>query len=155
MIGRLTPTQTEMLSIRSAELTLAGEEDANKQLVILNKELADRKIDMVLDLRQIYYFRTKEVYKRMIKEHTESLVKEALIELKKNTSKLVPKIVKAIEKALDKNSMQAVPHALKILGIDSEEPTRQAQQLTVVLPGATAPVDVTNSSLKGEDSEIK
>ena len=78
-----------------------------------------------------------ETYQRVVTEHRNAVVKAAINELKKCTSALVPKIVTALEKALDNGNVNAIPHALKILGIEGAEPDQKQQQnITVVLPGA-------------------
>lgn len=132
----------ERMAAKSAELTIAG--------VGLKKqhEMLAQEFDLTLSRRQVERLRQHAMYKRVLTEYTEGLVKSAIAELKLGVSKLIPKVLTAIENALEADNMQAVPHALKILGVTEEEPQKQAQAIQVIMPGAKAPkeIDVTGDS---------
>lgn len=86
----------------------------------------------------------KDVYVRTVKEYKDNVVKRAIADLKEGTARLVPKIITAIEKSLAKGSTAAIPPALKILGIEGTEPeNKQAQAITVIMPGSKKPESLT------------
>jgi len=103
----------------------------NKQVEILSEEFKYK-----FTRTQVERLKYKEVYARVKEEYTKTIVKQAVSQLKEGTGKLIPKVLKALEDALDKGNISAVTPTLKILGVETAEPeTKQAQQLTVVLPG--------------------
>lgn len=89
--------------------------------------------------------RKKDAYARTKTEYVNSVVKAAVADLKSGTSRLVPKIISALEKALDNGDLKAVLPSLKILGIDTQEPTdnKQAQSIQIIMPGKRIEKDVT------------
>ena len=79
----------------------------------------------------------------MYKEYTDNVVKASHSRLQKEVVEtVVPLIAPALTKALQDGNINAVPHALKIVGLDNvDTQSNQAQSLTVVLPGAAAPAE--------------
>ena len=106
---------------------------------------------------QVKKLEYKDTYLRTIEEYQKKVIKRAVAQLKEMTSSLVPKIVKAIEDALEKGNVNAITPALKILGIESAEPEqKQAQNITVVLPGKSKEKEIQvngKSITNGSDTE--
>lgn len=130
--------------IKTSILEVPSEEAAARLAVLqlqgvgINKivQLMTEEFGYQFTRAQLKRYEHKEVYVRTVKEYKDNLVKKAVVELKAGTSKLVPKIIEAIEKALDNGNINAITHALKILGVETIEPeNKQAQSITVVLPG--------------------
>lgn len=120
----------EQVAARAAVLEMSGV-GQNKQVQILSEEF-----QFNFTRTQIERLRAKDTYLSVVEEYKKNVVKRAVSDLKSGVSGLVPKIIKALEVALDEGNLQAVMPALKVLGIENQEPTQQAQNLTVVLPGS-------------------
>lgn len=131
----------EDITAKFATMTMAGV-GINKAVELLSKEY-----EYQFTRTQIERLRKKDVYIRIVKEYEDSLVKNAVIDLRKGTALIVPKILSALTLALEEGNIQAVPHALKILGVGGEEPVQQAQNIQVILPGSPA---ATEREVKGE-----
>jgi hypothetical protein len=130
IVSSIRDVDTDSAAARLAVLHKQGVGE-NKAVEILSEEFKYK-----FTRSQLKKFEYKETYLRTIEEYQKKVVKKAVSELKHSTSRLVPKIVKAIEDALEKGNINAITHALKILGIESVEPEqKQAQSITVVLPG--------------------
>lgn len=122
---------TEKAAARLAQLHVE-QVGRDKCIQILDEEFGYRFTRAQLDR-----LTKKEIYNNVKDEFYKSIQKQAVAKLKEGTSSLVPKILKALEEAIEKGNIQAIAQGLKILGIENAEPeTKQAQQLTVVLPGA-------------------
>ena len=128
-MNKLQSGTIDKIAAKMAELTIAGT-STRQQIEILSKEF-----NCTLNPRKMENYRKREVYQTVLREYTEILVKNSIAELKRETSRLLPKVIRAIEQALDDGNINAVTHALKIIGIDQVDNTQQAQTLTVVLPG--------------------
>lgn len=77
--------------------------------------------------------------KAMLKEVGESALAGAKALIRQRTAKLAEKIVDVIEAQLAEGNLDAVKIGLKVLGFsDQEQVVQGAQNLTVVLPGASA-----------------
>lgn len=124
----------EEVAAKAAQLSISSV-GINKQVQLLSEEFGFN-----FSRRQIERLRTKDVYQRVVKEYTDNVVKAAVSELKREASNLVPLVTEALKKALETGNINAVPHTLKILGIDEKDAgDSKSQSLTVVLPGATPP----------------
>lgn len=119
----------EQVAAKLAVLEMQGVGE-NKQVTVLTEEF-----EYPFTRTQLNRLRIKDTYLNVIEDYKKNVVKKAVSDLKGGVSSLVPKIIKALEVALDEGNLQAVMPALKILGVESQEPTQQAQNLTVVLPG--------------------
>ena len=135
----LTSEVIDKIAAKMAELTISGV-GINKQVQLLNEEF-----DVELNSRRITKYRKREIYQRIMNEYTEGLVKNAIAELKRETSQLIPLVIGAIKKALEEGNLQAVPHALRILGVGEESKEAPSQSLTVVLPGMKQEKDVSSN----------
>lgn len=129
-----------LASIRDVEVDRVAARLAilQKQGVGLNRiiEILTEEFNYKFTRGQLKKLEYKETYLRTIEEYQKRIVKQAVSELKFSTSRLVPKVVKALEDALEDGNINAIPSALKILGVESLEPEqKQAQSITVVLPG--------------------
>lgn len=69
-----------------------------------------------------------------VKQIGNDAVKDFKSKLMQEVSKLVPLMIDTLKVHLEDHNLNAIPHALKIMGFDKEE-IEQAQQITVVLPG--------------------
>lgn len=131
MSSGLPPEKIDLIAAKMAELQLAGV-GINKQVQLINQEFGTS-----INNRTITRYRKREVYTRILDEYTNNIVKNAVSNLKREVSDLIPLVTSALRKALEDGNINAIPHVLKVIGIDSEVKEQQAQQLTVVLPGAT------------------
>lgn len=94
------------------------------------------QLNITITRRQYNRLLKSDTYKEVMATATDQIKRNAVADLVRRTSDLVPLIDSALRKALEDGQVQAIPHALKILGIDKHDDTpQQAQQLTVVLPG--------------------
>lgn len=128
----LIEVDQESAAARMAVLELQGV-GIQKQVQLLSEEF-----NFNFTRRQLQtQLSKKESYAKTKEEYTKSVVKAAVADLKRDVSRLVPKIIQALEKALGDGDIKAIPPALKILGIDIQEAVdnKQAQNITVVLPG--------------------
>lgn len=133
----LSQIDTELVAAKAAQLQVLGV-GANKQVQVLSEQFGYQ-----FTRSQVKRLELKDTYQRVLKEHTESVIKQAVIELKKGTSLLVPKIIEALNKALSDGDIRAILPALKILGIENAvDDTKQSQTITVVLPGSVNHNDV-------------
>lgn len=143
----MKPLTPDEVAAKSAELTI-NQIGLVKQIQLINEEFG-----MEITRRQLERYRKREVYQRVVRDYTETLIKSSVSELRRGMSNLVPKIIAAIEKALDEGNIQAIPHALKILGVENVEPVQQAQSLTVVMPGAKPKeIEVSNDQTDSESN---
>lgn len=119
------------VAAKFATLTMSGV-GINKSVQLLSEEFQYN-----FTRTQVARLEKKDVYIRVVKEYYDSIVKKAVMDLKRGTSNLVPKIISAIEKALDEGNIGAITHALKILGIEQPEAegAKQAQTIQVIMPG--------------------
>jgi len=100
-------------------------------------DLLSEKFGQRVTSTKLLQIRKHATYIKTRQEHVETLIKGAVMRLKERTSHLPDLIVETIEKALKDGNINAIPHALKILGIDSAEPAaKQTNQIQVVLAGA-------------------
>lgn len=100
-------------------------------------DLLSEKFGQRVTSTKLEQIRKHATYIKTRQEHVETLIKGAVMRLKERTSHLPDLIVETIEKALKDGNINAIPHALKILGIDSAEPAaKQTNQIQVVLAGA-------------------
>jgi len=76
-------------------------------------------------------FHVKQISSDTLKDFKNRLVAEV--------GRLVPLAVKVLESHLEQNNLNAIPHVLKIIGIDKED-LDQVQNITVYMPGQNAPV---------------
>ena len=131
--------QDQLLATKIAEMTIIGANDTKQMATILSD------MGVSLTRRQYNKLKKSETYKSVMAEATDTIRKNAVAELVRKTSELVPLIDTALRKALEEGNVQAVPHALKILGLDGKQDDKpqQAQQLVVMLPGAKTEKDVT------------
>lgn len=129
------------ITAKFATMTMAGV-GINKAVELLSKEY-----EYQFTRTQIERLRKKDVYIRIVKEYEDNLVENAKIDLRKGTALIVPKILSALTLALEEGNIQAVPHALKILGVGGEEPVQQAQNIQVILPGSPT---ASEREVKGE-----
>lgn len=146
-VSRLPDKVIDKIAAKMAELTITGV-STRQQIDMLSKEF-----NAELNPRKLENYRKREVYQNILREYTETLVKNSIAELKRETSRLVPKVVQAIEKALDDGNVTVIPHALKIMGIDNIGESQQAQQLTVILPGGTKEEKVIEIETETDQSE--
>lgn len=83
-------------------------------------------------------------YKQIVADTAEDELGPALAKAKAQLARLSTKAVKAIEKALDdgghREALQAASIVLKAVGLSEDEKQQQDTQITVVMPGAEAPV---------------
>ena len=130
----------DQIAAKSAALTLIGV-TVEKQIEELREEFHPRLVDagIQLSLRTLMNYRTRTTYKDVMLGATDKVVKQAITELKQAVSGLVPDVIAALKQALKEGDIKAVPHALKILGIDTMEPTNQTQSITVMLPDMNKP----------------
>lgn len=96
------------------------------------KALSD-DLEVVVTWRDVKKALEHPKYKEIVAQMSGDIVYKARSKLKAATAKLVDKVVHVLEQHLDDGNLNAVPHALKILGIEAEEKAQPAS-LTVVLP---------------------
>lgn len=87
--------------------------------------LSRKKAELFWDSIEVQYY---------IKQIGNDAVKDFKLQLMKEVSKLVPLMIDTIKQHLEDKNLNAIPHALKIMGFDKEE-VEQSQSITVVLPG--------------------
>ncbi len=79
-----------------------------------------------------------------LKELSEKALNEAKTKIKEQTAVLVPEIIATLRSHLKERNLQALPHALKILGIGDEEGNKQATSISVIMPMADGnTIDIT------------
>lgn len=88
--------------------------------------------------------------KHAVLELSEHAVSTAKNSIKSEVSKMVKGIVATLQHHLDNKNLNAIPHALKILGFSEEEKTEKSQNLTIIMPSAEAP-----KTVNAEYEEVK
>lgn len=127
--GIPTKVDTSAAAARLAEFDILGHGRDQCQKMLSNE------FDFNFSRGQLERLRTKDTYVRVKEEHDKTIVKAAVTRLRADTSRLVPKIITAIEHGLDANDLKAITPALKILGIEVIEPqAQQAQAIQVIFP---------------------
>lgn len=120
----------DAVAAKAAVLTISGV-GIHKQVQLLSEEFGYQ-----FTRTQIKRLEVKDTYIKTLEESKKNIIKKAVAELRQGVSGLVPKIIKAIEVALDEGNIAAITPALKVLGIENLEPDqKQSQNITVVLPG--------------------
>lgn len=71
--------------------------------------------------------------KRYIRDIGETAVYQAKLQIKKEVARLAPMIVETIKRHLEDNNLQAIPHALKVLGFSEQEASAKDNEVRVVL----------------------
>lgn len=75
----------------------------------------------------------KQIGNAAVKDFRDTLIREV--------STLVPLMVETLREHLENKNLQAIPHALKIMGFDKEV-TEQSSQIQVFLPGDAKPTTI-------------
>ncbi len=127
------PEVMDKLAMRIAELTLSGM-GIHKQAELLSTETESK-----VTHNMITRYKQRAAYKNYMVDAIEQIKKQSISDLVHRVSKLVPMIESTIVTNLENGNINAVPHALRILGLGEETKSTQQQALTVVMPGAKAP----------------
>jgi hypothetical protein len=95
--------------------------------------------------------------KGYIRDIGETALVSAKHEIKKEVAKLAPLVVETIKAALLKNNLNAIPHALKILGFSENEQEKGDTNIQVVLDlgDNNKKPDIEVEGLKVEKDEIQ
>jgi hypothetical protein len=107
--------------------------------------ISTRKIHLFWDSIEVaHYIRT--ISDGAVKDFKSTLVREV--------AKLVPLMVDTLRQHLEEKNLNAIPHALKIMGFDKEE-VEQHSNITVILPGQGAESNQTATfEYKPENTDI-
>ncbi len=139
------PEVMDKLAMRIAELTLSSM-GIHKQAELLTQETGSKVTHAM-----ITRYKQRPAYKNYMVDAIEQIKKQSISDLVHRVSKLVPMIESTIVTNLENGNINAVPHALRILGLGEETKGQQAQQLNVIMPGARAPKETIN--IEVEDGE--
>jgi hypothetical protein len=99
-------------------------------------EIIETESGQKISWRQVKKIISSDRCKDLMQELTDSTMAVAKTQLRSETARMVGKIIRTIEYHLDEKNLNAVPHALKIIGIEQEEGSKGQQNITVVLPGS-------------------
>lgn len=93
---------------------------------------------------------SSDLAKSVIKGITDDAVSSAVVAVRKEFADLTGLITEAVKHHLKEKNLEAVKIGLKVLGFDSAErvDTKQAQSITVILPGSSAPKEVSNGDIE-------
>lgn len=123
--------QEEAMAIRAAQLTVSGIGEA-KQASLIAKEFSHWFTRT--DLRNL---RKHPKYKEVLANEADDLIASGKLELKIGMKHLVPVLLESLKLAIQEGSVPAMTLVAKGLGIEAETENKQAQSLTVIMPGAS------------------
>ncbi len=105
-------------------------------LVNATTQLSD-EFGYVLKRTYVERLETRSTFIEVCEQFRKNVVKKAVAELKEDVARFSHKIAKLIELKIEEGDLKALTPALKILGIDTQEPEQKATQpVNVYLPGA-------------------
>jgi hypothetical protein len=101
--------------------------------------------ELGLNWRQVQKIMDSPECKRALRELQDAAMESARAVVVGRISKLADKVVDVIESHLEKNNLNAVPIAVKLMGLDEVKPAEAAKDtsITIVMPTAKQPVDIT------------
>lgn len=121
----------EKAAARLSEMHITGM-GRDKCLILMEEEFGYK-----FTRSQLKNLEKREIYGKVKEEYTNSILKQARASLKEGVTKMVPILIQSLEEQVKNGSVPAMVLTAKILGVETAEPeNKQAQQLTVVLPGA-------------------
>ena len=91
--------------------------------------------EMGVPIRRINAALRSDRFRITVEELQGPMLAKARVQLRTRIASIVKKVGDVLEKHLDDNNLQAIPHALKILGIQEQEESKGDTNLTVILPG--------------------
>lgn len=100
--------------------------------------------DLRITRTRVETWRSHPKYQDFKKKAIESAYKDGQLEVKKMAVDLLPLVHKCLEEKLRDGDIRAATQVLTIFTGEEETGTKQAQQLTVIMPGATDPKVVSN-----------
>lgn len=84
---------------------------------------------------------THDMYLKTVRALQDGIIKKNVQNFKQKSSEYLELVSKVLLQALEKGDLKAVPYVLKGAGLDlPEQEVKQAQQITVVMPGIAKPV---------------
>ena len=137
----------DVIAIKIGEMSLAGV-GIHEQAKRLSTEF-----DLTLNHSHITRYKKRAACQNYMAEATQEIRRHAVADLVRRVSKLVPLIEDTIMSNLEDGNINAVPHALKIIGLGEEEKSSGQQSLTVVMPGASVPNEKPALEIEKDDEE--
>lgn len=104
-------------------------------LTVIGKGPYEIAKQLNVDARRVKRIQEKPECKEAIKEITNSAITNAKNVVKSEVSKMVPALLETLKKHLEEHNLNAVPHALKILGITEDEKGPASTKIQVIIPG--------------------
>lgn len=119
------------IAARLAELELQGH-GIHKIVSILTTQYNYR-----FTRTQVEKMKSEDTYIKVIEGAAQRYVRQAQNRIRSHYSKRAEKIINALDELIDEKNITAIITALKLLGVleKVEGEQKQAQQLTVILPG--------------------
>ena len=109
---------------------------------VLGASPKEMSIDLGITPQKISKIINSEACQAYIKTLGEKALTEAKVKIKEQTAMLVPDIINTLRAHLKDKNLNALPHALKILGFNDEEKQQQATNIQVIMPGQDT-IDIT------------
>lgn len=108
-----------------------------------------------LNYKHIKAVQDRPEFKALMQKLGEDILATAKQRLKQEASRMVTETMRVIRHHLTNDNLQAVPHVLKILGVESEEKAVGQQNLTIVMPNTQPekPVILAESVNEIQDSK--
>lgn len=140
--------QRENMAEVLAQLTLRGV-GLNKQVA----EMQDQFKDLTLTRTRLDQLRKHPRYKEIIQHHFEHVSSLAVLEGRLKLTGLIPDAITALKHLIKvKKNVNAIALVFKNAGMETIEETKQAQAITVIMPGgkpSEKTIDVSPNKPKG------
>lgn len=124
-------SNTDAMMIRIASAHILG---------ATNKEIS---MDVGLSVQKIVKILNTPECQEYIKTLGEKALTDAKAKIKEQTAMLVPEIVETLRAHLKDRNLNALPHALKILGFNDEEKNTGSTSIQVIMPTSQDIIDIT------------
>src|SRR5574343_108341 len=109
---------------------------------VLGATPKEMSVDLGITPQKIAKILNSAPCQEYVKSLGEKALTEAKAKIREQTAMLVPDIVNTLRAHLKDKNLNALPHALKILGFNDEEKQAQATNIQVIMPGSET-IDIT------------
>lgn len=123
----------EQIIADAAELILSGV-GVQKAAQILSE-----KHSCPVSKTMVERWQKHDTFLKIEEEFKKKIIRKAASNLQTGSSKLIPKTLEAIERALDKDNMNAVAHVIKLVGLGVSQPEQAQQTVINVVPATSLP----------------
>lgn len=108
-----------------------------------------------LTWRKVHRIMQSEEFKGFIRDYTDESLAMAKATVRSESAKLVKKAMSVLDQHLEDGNLNAVPLVFKVLGVMEPEAEKKVDgNITIVLPGAEAPKNITPEYREVEDNEV-